>query len=500
MAARTPRRVPASAEPSRTERVSAMPWPPARPTGARSRAAWTTARGSRPVGPAGGRGRGRRGGRRGGRRRRRGGARVRDAQRDRHRVRVGEPVLDPVPERVGAAEVVICRVVEAAVAVLVRSCRGPARRRCRPRASRRPHRRRWPGSPGAATWNSTPRDRRRRCPRTATGARVRDRDVDIAPRSTTRGAHRRRGSGTGSVPMWSSSAVVGVAAVGTQVERPVARSLDEHGGEGLAGQQIDPDQEIVGQDPGRGHRPASGRAPMVPVSAMATGRSAAADAVGTAPSSATTTSDHRGRPERRRSITRPVDPAATGPCAVRRRGVAASSACSMPSMNASTSRSSSCVPAASPSRSSASSTSSALRYGRVVVIAENASATARIRAMSGIASPARSVEVALAVPALVVVADAGPDDLDVRQVADDHVAERDVLLDDRVLGLGQLARACAGSWSGMPILPTSWSRPAIADRADLARSAGPGARRGTCRSGPRPRSGAWCSGPWCRPR
>ena len=49
------------------------------------------------------------------------------------------------------------------------------------------------------------------------------------------------------------------------------------------------------------------------------------------------------------------------------------------------------------------------------------------------------VEVAVAVPALVVVADPGPDDLDVREVADDHVAEGDVLLDDVVLGRGQLA-------------------------------------------------------------
>ena len=39
-----------------------------------------------------------------------------------------------------------------------------------------------------------------------------------------------------------------------------------------------------------------------------------------------------------------------------------------------------------------------------------------------------------------VVADAGPDELDVRQVADDHVAERDVLLDDLVLVGGELAR------------------------------------------------------------
>ena len=37
-------------------------------------------------------------------------------------------------------------------------------------------------------------------------------------------------------------------------------------------------------------------------------------------------------------------------------------------------------------------------------------------------------------------ADAGTDELHVGQVADDHVAEHDVLLDDLVFGLGQLAR------------------------------------------------------------
>ena len=44
-----------------------------------------------------------------------------------------------------------------------------------------------------------------------------------------------------------------------------------------------------------------------------------------------------------------------------------------------------------------------------------------------------AIEVALAVPALVVVTDPGPDDLDVGQVAHDQVAERDVLLDHVVL-------------------------------------------------------------------
>ena len=38
-----------------------------------------------------------------------------------------------------------------------------------------------------------------------------------------------------------------------------------------------------------------------------------------------------------------------------------------------------------------------------------------------------------------VVADAGADEVDVGQVADDRVAERDVLVDDRELRVGQLA-------------------------------------------------------------
>ncbi len=57
--------------------------------------------------------------------------------------------------------------------------------------------------------------------------------------------------------------------------------------------------------------------------------------------------------------------------------------------------------------------------------------------MSGISSDAEPMEVPVPVPALVMMADAGAHDLDVRQVADDRVAERDVLLDDVGLGLGQ---------------------------------------------------------------
>ena len=50
--------------------------------------------------------------------------------------------------------------------------------------------------------------------------------------------------------------------------------------------------------------------------------------------------------------------------------------------------------------------------------------------------------------------------LDVGQVADDQVAQRDVLLDDRRTPRRSACRACAGSRRGSPILPTSWSSPA----------------------------------------
>ena len=93
-----------------------------------------------------------------------------------------------------------------------------------------------------------------------------------------------------------------------------------------------------------------------------------------------------------------------------------------------------------------------------MVIALKASPTARIRAIRDLLA-GQPVEIAGAIPALVVVPNAGPDDVDVGQVADDQVAERDVLLDDPVLLLGQ-ARRLAQDPSGIPILPTSWSRPA----------------------------------------
>src|SRR6185503_18418997 len=50
------------------------------------------------------------------------------------------------------------------------------------------------------------------------------------------------------------------------------------------------------------------------------------------------------------------------------------------------------------------------------------------------------IEIALAVPPLVVMTDTGSDGIKVREVADDHVAEGDVLLHDRVLALGEATR------------------------------------------------------------
>ena len=81
-----------------------------------------------------------------------------------------------------------------------------------------------------------------------------------------------------------------------------------------------------------------------------------------------------------------------------------------------------------------------MRYGRLVVIAENVSATARIRASWRDVLAGERVEVPVPVPALVVVADAGADRVEVREVAQDRVAEGHVLLDDVELLVGQLAR------------------------------------------------------------
>ena len=81
-----------------------------------------------------------------------------------------------------------------------------------------------------------------------------------------------------------------------------------------------------------------------------------------------------------------------------------------------------------------------MRYGRLVVIAENVSRDGQDpRELRDVLARER-VEVAVPVPALVVVADAGADRVEVRQVAEDRVAEGHVLLDDVELLVGQLAR------------------------------------------------------------
>ena len=142
--------------------------------------------------------------------------------------------------------------------------------------------------------------------------------------------------------------------------------------------------------------------------------------------------------------------------------------------------------------------SSALRYGRVVVMAENASPTARMRATSGMSSPASRAD--------------SHDRPSARggggrrlgsarrwQVADDHVAERHVLLDDRrtrrrsAPGLAQdVVRdadlADVMEQSGHP-----------QDAAQLRVELQPLGQE-DARSERRPPSDAWCSGPWCRPR
>ena len=73
--------------------------------------------------------------------------------------------------------------------------------------------------------------------------------------------------------------------------------------------------------------------------------------------------------------------------------------------------------------------------------------------------PLQSLEIAAAVPALVVVVDAGAHELDIGNVADDGIAERHVLLERGDTRRRSAWPACAGC-VGDPILPTSWSRPA----------------------------------------
>ena len=113
----------------------------------------------------------------------------------------------------------------------------------------------------------------------------------------------------------------------------------------------------------------------------------------------------------------------------------------------------------------ASLTPSALRYGRDVVIAEKVSPTARMRAISGISSAERSVDIPLAVPPLVVMADPVADRLDVGKVAHDHVAEHDMLLHDLLL-LGREAAGLAEHGVGDADLSDVVEEAGDPDRAD----------------------------------
>ena len=154
-------------------------------------------------------------------------------------------------------------------------------------------------------------------------------------------------------------------------------------------------------------------------------------------------------------------------------------------------------PAASSSRRSASRTSSPLRYGREVVIAENVSRR-RGSARAAGCPRRRGRGGTVPVTALVVVADAGADESmsgTSRTIMSPSATCCLTTSYSSSVSLPGLRR----TWSGMPILPTSWSSPA--SRIVPSSSSGSrGAGRGTSRSGRRPRSGAWCSGPWCRRR
>ena len=86
------------------------------------------------------------------------------------------------------------------------------------------------------------------------------------------------------------------------------------------------------------------------------------------------------------------------------------------------------------------------------------------------------IEIALAVPSLVVMADAGSDGVEVREVADDHVAEGDVLLHDRVLGLGQATRLAQDGVRDADLADVV-EQPGDLDGADALPSSSPAAGR-----------------------
>ena len=102
---------------------------------------------------------------------------------------------------------------------------------------------------------------------------------------------------------------------------------------------------------------------------------------------------------------------------------------------------------------------SRLRYGRLLDIASKASATAKIRASSGISSPAEMVGVSCSVQAFVVVLDAREDMVQLFQVLENRSRRF-----PHVTGSCDIPRASSGpfflsTWSSMPILPTSCKRP-----------------------------------------
>ena len=138
--------------------------------------------------------------------------------------------------------------------------------------------------------------------------------------------------------------------------------------------------------------------------------------------------------------------------------------CSAParSLNASTTSGSNCLPALAVDLGRRrSSHDMALRYGRLLVIASSASATAKIRAPSGISVAAQLVRIAAPVPALVVRAhDRTGLAVEERDAAEHLLAEHRVRLHQR-RSASVSGPASAGSGRGSPILPMSWQQEAV---------------------------------------
>ena len=199
-----------------------------------------------------------------------------------------------------------------------------------------------------------------------------------------------------------------------------------------------------------------------------------------------------------RRLTRPIAPASTAVSAPRR-GAGRPHRSRCPVMNSATSSGCSCVPAAARSRDRASDSGRALRYGpggghRAERVGDRDDPRDERDRLAR-----EAVDVASAVPSLVVVADAGPDELGVRNAADDRLSERDVLVEHAELVVGQLRRLAQHDVRD-------------ADLADVVEQAGELDRplrllvearcagRGRRHSARRPRSAASCSGPSCRRR